>query len=90
MEGDIREATAPIPRAFCMVRILLPCNGLPQPFATACKWHVGCFSKSASRHSHSASDTIQTQTNVGCEMEALLLIAIVISMFGDGGGKAGW
>jgi hypothetical protein len=28
--------------------------------------------------------------NVGCEMEALLLIAVVISMFGDGGGKAGW
>jgi hypothetical protein len=32
----------------------------------------------------------QTQNNVGCEMEALLLIAIVVSMLGDGGGKAGW
>ncbi|HYJ33555.1 MAG TPA: hypothetical protein VE326_10085 [Candidatus Binatia bacterium] len=32
----------------------------------------------------------KTQTNMGCEMEALLLIAFVISMFGDGGGKAGW
>ena len=80
----------PIALSFCMVRILLSCNGLLLPFTMPCKWHAGCSSKSPSRHSHSASDAIQTQTNVGCEMEALLLIAIVVSMFGDGGGKAGW
>ena len=45
---------------------------------------------SPSRHSQTASDKPKTQTNMGCEMEALLLIAFVISMFGDGGGKAGW
>jgi hypothetical protein len=32
----------------------------------------------------------KTQTNVGCEMATLLLIAFILSLGNTDGGKAGW
>ena len=54
-----------------------------------CKWHVGCSTTLASgvRKERTRRQTIH---KVGCEMEALLLIAIFLAYGDPWGGKAGW